>query len=80
MTKDPEKNFTLMLAIAVLFLAAVTGYWISNKDKQAILFEKAIDKIETQSTSDELDSIENDLEMTDFSDIDRDLEAIEKEL
>lgn len=74
-----NNNFMLILAIAIagfLFFIYSTGFFDTAKKDVSNRFEE----ITTQSTSDEIETIEADLEDTDFSDIDRELQEIENEL
>jgi hypothetical protein len=78
----PKKYFILVLS-AILFVGLV---YISlnakgNKvNKSQPTYNQEIKIIETQSSSDETDTIEKDLMETDLENIDQELDDIEKEL
>lgn len=81
MSKKEKTNFILLLAIAigvVIFFIYAIRY--QTTPKKEVLFEKEIQNLKTQSQSDEVETIEKDLEETDLSDIDKELQDIEKEL
>ena len=74
-----NKNFIIILAIAIagfIFFINSTGFFDTAKKDVSNRF----DEVTTQSSSDEIETIEADLEQTDFSDIDRELQEIENEL
>ncbi len=74
-----NKNFMIILAIAIagfIFFIYSSGFFDTAKKDVSNRF----DEITTQSSSDEVETIEADLEATDFSDIDRELQEIENEL
>jgi hypothetical protein len=78
MTK--KNQFPILVAVA-LVLMIIMGFWIySNYPSSTREFESDIKELETQSTSNTVDSIEEDLNNTDLSDIDKELDDIEKEL
>lgn len=68
-----------MLVVAIGFMA-MTLYKRPRKMQNLTQTEKEIQLIKEQSTSDEIDSIEEDLNETDFIDIDKELQDIETEL
>ncbi len=77
-----QKNFiiilVIVLAVALVIIYSTTGLF---KKVQVVSPEEAeIRKIQTQSSSDQIEAIEADLKATDLSDIDRELQEIEKEL
>ena len=51
---------------------------IINEDVQGEEKDKATEKLQEQSGSDEIEDIEYDLQTTDFTDIDKELDDIEK--
>lgn len=76
-----KKNFLLFLA-AILVVAL--GYMAISLSKrpstQTVIVDSEIQKIETQSDSDEVTSIEKDLVDTDYTEIDKDLQELDNEL
>lgn len=75
-----KKNTILVLAVALIFFVAV-AYWLSTSGyAENLLFTREIKQAQKQSTSDEIEAIEKDLQETDLSDIDKELEDIEAEL
>lgn len=81
-----DKNTLIILAalLIVLVLAVVIlvkqGYKLPLLPSTENQFETEIQKLETQSSSNEVGDIEKDLNSTDFKDLDKELEDIEKEL
>jgi len=75
-----KKNTILVLAAALIFFATI-AYWLSSsKYAENLIFSREIKQIQGQSTSDEIGAIEKDLQETNLSDIDKELEDIEAEL
>lgn len=75
-----KKNTILVLAAALIFFTAV-AYWLwSSKYVENLIFSGEIKQIQKQSTSDEVEAIEKDLQETGLSDVDKELEDIEAEL
>jgi Na+-transporting NADH:ubiquinone oxidoreductase subunit NqrC len=78
------KNKALVAVLSILIiLTAIMAYVLSyskiqNNDTQK--YQAEIMKIENVSNSNEIIDIENDLEETNFEDIDKELVDIEKEL
>ena len=76
-----KKNFLIFLA-AILVVAL--GYMAVSLSRRPIQpstnVDPEIQKIETQSSSDEVNTIEEDLQDTDFSGIEADLQNLDKEL
>lgn len=71
----------LVVAFAFMALVLLPKKRVSVPKKQTRTgYEQEIDQIETQSTSDTVESIEADLGETDLSDLDRELQDIENEL
>ena len=75
-----KKNTILSLAAVSVVIIAGALILTERKSLKEIRFDNEIKQIETQSSSDEIEAIENDLENTDFSDLDRELQDIELEL
>jgi len=78
-----RKNFLLALAallVVALGFMALTLSGQFKKPKQKSVYDTEIQKIESQSTSDDINSIEKDLKDTDFENLDRELQDIDKEL
>ncbi|MGB6839338.1 MAG: hypothetical protein WBE27_03675 [Microgenomates group bacterium] len=74
-----KKNTILILAVALVFFAAL-AFWLTKYKPSNIFFQREIQKLETQSSSDEVGAIEGDLEETDLSNLDKELGDIEKEI
>ncbi len=75
-----KKNTILVIAVTLIFFAAV-AYWLwSSKYVENLISSREIKQIQKQSTSDEIEAIEKDLQETDLSDLDKELEDIEAEL
>ncbi|KKQ52737.1 hypothetical protein A2865_04190 [Candidatus Woesebacteria bacterium RIFCSPHIGHO2_01_FULL_39_17] len=77
-----RKNFLIFLA-AILVVAL--GFMALTLAKQQKLpttntYQREITKMQSQSDSDRVNDIENDLNETDFSDVDKELQDIDKEL
>ncbi len=72
-----KKNTILILSLAVVFFGVI-AYLITTGGFSS--FNREINKIKKQSSSDEIEAIEKDLQATDLSDIDKELEDIENEL
>ena len=74
-----NRNFIILLAIfiavSLVIIYQTTGFLGPKSTK-----DKEIAKIETQSTSDAVEAIENDLNDTDLENLDRELQYIENEL
>ena len=75
--KVTKNNFVLILTVAVIFFLGIFAYFFSNSD---ISFKQEIAKLKTQSSSNEVESIEQDILDTDLSDLDKELSEIEKEI
>lgn len=76
MTNKNSNNTLLLLAFTVLLF--ITVFLLSQY--RSLTFEQKIALVETQSESTEVESIERDLNVTDLTDLDAELEAIEKEI
>ncbi|MBI4153392.1 hypothetical protein HY503_00110 [Candidatus Woesebacteria bacterium] len=72
-----SKNSLLILALLALIILASAGYLLSKKSLE---ISPEITRLNSQSSSDEVDAIEKDLEETDFNDLDAELTDIEAEL
>lgn len=75
-----NKNTILVLAAVSVILIAITLLLSKRESVEKVRFDSEIKQIETQSSSDEIGAIEKDLEDTDLSDLDRELQDIEAEL
>ncbi len=76
-----EKNnqFLFILAPAFLIITFV-GFFLLAKNKIRIERDIKTEKLETQTASDEILSIEEDLNKTDLFDIDKELQDIKAEI
>ncbi|OGM28965.1 hypothetical protein A2962_00850 [Candidatus Woesebacteria bacterium RIFCSPLOWO2_01_FULL_39_61] len=76
-----RKNFLIFLAA---LLVVALGYMIISSSgrylPQGSDVDPEIQKVETQSSSDDIDSIEKDINNTDYSGIDKDLQDVQNEL
>ncbi len=95
-TNGLAKYWFVPVILAVIILLVVGGLWVSNREftkKESAstpaptpspAVEAQIDEdtaaLEEQGTSDEISAIEEDLETTDFSNLDKELSEIESEL
>ena len=75
--KVTKNNFVLILAVAVIIFLGYFAYSFNSSD---ITFKQDIEKLKTQSSSNEVESIEQDILGTDLSDLDKELSDIEKEI
>ncbi len=75
--KVTKNNFVLILTVAVIIFLGIFAYFFSNSD---ISFKQEIAKLKTQSSSNEVGSIEQDILGTDLSNLDKELSEIEKEI
>lgn len=75
--KITKNNFILILAAAVIVLIGIFAYFINSSGSS---FKQEIEKLNTQSSSNEVGSIEQDILDTDLSDLDKELSDIEKEI
>lgn len=75
MIDTKSKNVLLILLAAALILAAVWYFYLKNQVTPA-----DINRLYSQSQSDEVSAIEKDLDNTDFADLDAELADIEAEL
>jgi hypothetical protein len=77
----PKKQWLLFLAALVLVMMGIMAYVITiKKSEKEATFEQQISEMKEQSNSDNLNDIEEDVDNTDFSDVDKELNLIEKEL
>ncbi len=77
--KDFLPFLAAILVVALGIMAVVLSRNYLNKDSNK-MFNTEIQQMQTQSESDNLDTIEKDLEETNLNDIDKELLNIEKEL
>jgi hypothetical protein len=75
--KVTKNNFILILAAAAITLIGFFAYFFNRSNTT---FKQEIAKLRTQSSSNEIESIEKDILDTDFSDLDKELSDIEKEI
>ena len=75
--KITKNNFLLIMTIAALVFIGITAYFLSNS---STLFQQEIAKLNTQSSSSEIESIEKDILGTDLSGLDKELSEIEEEI
>ena len=80
MIKVNSKNFLLILAAIVVVGLATMAYVVYQQDLVLKDLDKATLTLSKQSTSTETESIESDLETTDFENLDQELSEIDKEL
>ena len=78
--KKHNLNFLYLLVLALGIATALIFYMRSQSLPKTSSEEKEIDKITEQSSSDEINQIEADLQSTDLENIDREVEAIDAEL
>lgn len=77
-----NKNTTLLLSAVVLVLVVIMGYvtYTRRASVSKPKVDSSIQKLQEQSSSTEVSSIEKDILDTDLSDLDKELEDIEQEL
>ena len=75
--KVTKNNFLLILVVATIIFLGISAYFFSNSDTT---FRQDIAKLKTQSSSNEVESIEQDILGTDLTDLDKELSDIEKEI
>ena len=77
-----KKNFIITLAAILVIAMGMMAIVMTIQQLKTApsAYDASIEKMETQSTSDNLNDIEKDLNETDFSDLDKELDDIEKEL
>ena len=80
MIKVNSKNFLLILAAIAVVGLATMAYVVYQQDLVLKDLDKATLTLSKQSTSTETESIESDLESTDFENLDQELSEIDKEL
>lgn len=80
MTKA-QRNIILILVGAIVIFGSF-AYWLSTSDTSTtnVFFQREMTQIQTQSSSDEIEAIEKDLLDTDLSNLDQEINDIEKEL
>mgnify|MGYP001578377416 CR=1 FL=1 len=72
-----SKNSLLILALLAVVVLGGAGYLLSKKSLQ---ISPDIVRLNSQSSSDDVDAIEKDVEETDLTDLDAELTDIEAEL
>lgn len=76
-----KKNFLLFLAALLVVALGYMAVSLSRRPATpAVQADPEVRKIETQSTSDDVNSIEKDLQDTDYTGIEKDLQNLDKEL
>lgn len=75
--KVTKNNFLLILTVAVIIFLGIFAYFFNSSDTT---FKQEIVKLKTQSSSNEVESIEQDILGTDLSGLDKELSEIEKEI
>lgn len=75
-----SKGIIVLLVILVLVLGVVAYLFSSNTLVSPAKYEKEIVKVETMSESDNVSDIEDDLDATEFDNLDAELSIIEAEL
>lgn len=78
--KKHNLNFVYLLVLALGITIALIFYMRSQSLPKTSSEEREIDQMVEQSSSDEINQIEADLQSTDLTDIDREIEAIDAEL
>ena len=78
--KKHNLNFVYLLVLALGIATALIFYMRSQSLPKKSSEEREIEKIVEQSSSDEINQIEADLQSTDLEDIDREVGAIDAEL
>lgn len=76
----PSKNLIIILAAGVILLSAWVYYMSQVNQASVSESEREFRQVTQQSSSDETGEIEEDLEATDFEDLDSELTDIEAEL
>lgn len=77
-----NKNTTLLLSAIVLVLVVIMGYvtYVRKSSLSKPKVDSSVQKLQEQSSSTEVSSIEKDILDTDLNDLDKELEDIEQEL
>lgn len=76
----PSKNLIIILAAGVILLSAWVYYMSQVNQASVSESEREFRQVTQQSSSDETGEIEEDLEATDFEDLDSELTDIEAEI
>ena len=84
----PRKHTLFFLAALLVVLLGIMAYVQRQKNFASRIsqfiaqspFEREVNQIQEQSESDEVDAIEEDIEETDLSQVDKELKDIEREL
>ncbi len=74
------KNMLMVLAAILVVALGVIGYVYYSQGVALGTMDKVTTTLQTQSNSDETDSIEKDLNDTEIDSLDNDLDSIEKEI
>ena len=74
------RNFMIALAAALVVGLGIMAISLSQRPAPKTTFESDIEELEMQSDSDDVDAIEQDLMQTDLSDVDQELQDIDREL
>ena len=75
--KVTKNNFVLILAAATIIFLGISAYFLNTSNTT---FKQEITKLKTQSSNNEVGSIEQDILGTDLSGLDKELSEIEKEI
>jgi hypothetical protein len=77
-----RRNFLISLATLLVFAMGYMAVKTYKKPAEVkpMTFDQQIQKTQTQSNSDSVDSIEKDLNETDLNNVDSELQDIDKEL
>jgi len=78
----PKKYTILFVATVLSVLIGIMAYslWAKPNPQPPTQYEQELSQIQTQSTSDETAAIETDLQDTDLTALDKELQDIEAEL
>lgn len=86
-SSDPDKKSTgSLVGILIILLIIIVGGWyfLRERSQKIPIFdedtESSIESLEKQGTSDEVVDIEADLNATNLSDLDAELDSIDQEL
>lgn len=76
----PSKNLIIILAASAILLSAWVYYLSQTNSAVVNDYQREFQKVTSQSSSDEADDIDKDLDETDFEELDSELLDIEAEL
>lgn len=79
-TQTSASNFTLILAAFLVVALGIMGYMAYRQNVLLASLDKPTETFKSQSSEDDINSIEKDSEDTNFDDIDKELIDIETEL